>query len=212
MNNNKKLFTTVLFVAASSLANSKTLTIGIDLSGSSPVTTIEAFAARSAQKVSEKIRALQFGDWLKIKTFGELGASNLERLEIRIDRRNRQKKIAESVRALIEAIPRQQLTAQPSTNLVSWLEFQDFDCASGSEVILLTDGIESSEYVTATKFVNGGPLPAPAPGLLAGCEVTMIGIGQTAEGSLFAKEIKHVRSEWNGWMKIAGAKFTAVIE
>jgi hypothetical protein len=206
-----KLLCSVAIGMAAMPINAKTLTIGVDLSGSNPVILSSTFAQAAGGYVRDRIAKLLPGDVLVVRTFGDRGMANIAAERIQISRHNRADKTAAKVAGFVASLPSRNIDGQGSTNIVSFFEFGQFDCTSGGEVLLLTDGIESSEYVTGLQFLGGKPLPAPDKGLLSGCNVTMFGLGQSADVPIAQKEVKTIRAAWVGWMKAAGAKFSAVI-
>jgi hypothetical protein len=78
-------------------------------------------------------------------------------------------------------------------------------------VIVATDGVEFSEVVAGPALLAGKALPPPPQGLLAGCAVTMVGLGQSTAGDITLKQATHVVSAWTTWMKVAGATFTPLV-
>lgn len=197
-------------VAAPAFA--KTLTIGIDLSESNPVVTSPEAAKSAASYARKQIAALQLGDTVKIRHFGERNAKNAQGETIRITRQARPNAVAEKVARYIAALPAKTTAADGATNIVAFLEFGQFDCKAGSKIILLTDGIESSSYVTGRQFLTGKPLPAPDANILQGCAVEMFGFGLAKEQGYPPQALKAMRSAWLAWMQVAGATFTAIIE
>lgn len=206
------LLTVFLWFAAAVPAAAKTLTIGIDQSMSNPLMLDEGVARIVGRNVGEQIAALQPGDWVHVRTFGERSAVNFQVEKIRITRSVRADKVADLVSRFIASLPSRAKKGQSSTNIIAFLEFGQFDCANGGRIFLLTDGIESSAYIHERDLVAGKPLPAPEPNILAGCEVTMLGLGQSTNAALPPQAIKALRASWTAWMKAAGASFNAVID
>lgn len=197
-----------LLMAAS--AHAKTVTIGIDLSGSNPLLTSKEFAAGAAEYAARRIEQLEDGDTVRIKTFGARGSAvNTMDQALVISRRLRPPKVAAMVQRYIASLPQQQAKAQAATNIIAALEFDSgLDCAGGGEVLLLTDGVESSEYVNAQRFASARQkLPKPDVDL-KGCRVTFYGLG----AGLPAPSAKFIRKEWNTWVAAAGGEFFAQIK
>lgn len=198
-----------LLCVASVAAQAKTLSIGIDLSGSNPLLTHQNFADAAARHAMQAIEALKEGDVVHVRTFGSRDeARNLLNHSATIGRRMRAQKVAQAVGDLLRSLPRQSHSAQASTNLLAWLEFgSGFGCADQGEILVITDGIESSSLVSAQALLDG-KAKLPKPGVdLKGCTLTFYGLG----AGLPAQYVKRLRSEWQRWAEKSGARFTAVI-
>jgi len=205
----KTVLVTAATMALALDASAKTLTIGIDLSGSNPLLVHENFAYSASTYVSGEITKLKSGDSIQVKTFGARNdAMNLINQRIVINRRNRPEKVAQIVGQLVRALPERANIEQSSTNLVSWLEFSDgFGCDQSSEILVITDGIESSSYVGGKDFIEGKKgLPAPDVNLV-GCTLTFYGLG----AGLQPQYVKTIRKAWMKWSDKAGVTFKAVI-
>lgn len=188
-------------------AGAAVLTLGIDYSGSNPVLSDVEFAEAAAAHVHPLIAALELGDVVRIRTFGARGSENLRAATIQINRTNRPQRVADEVAAMIAALPQAGVPPQDSTNIIAFLEFGDFACPSGEQVVLITDGLESSAYIAAKELMEGKALPAPDAGLLAGCQVTFygLGVGQPPQVA------KSLRAQWRAWFDGAGATFKPVV-
>jgi hypothetical protein len=110
------------------------------------------------------------------------------------------------VETLIAGVPvlvaRRTLTVQESTNIIGFLEntAQVVDCSTmPTTVVLISDGIEQSEYVSLTE--PSAKLPPPSP-MFAGCEeLQILGLGQGTQSPTFTA---HLRDEWARWAAQAG--------
>lgn len=202
-----------VFIAALTVmpASAKTLTVAVDISGSNPLVTVPAFAAIAGRYASEQIKTLELGDTVEIKTIGDRSLANFRTEKIRITRKDRADKTGQKIAQFIESLPAKNMEGSGETNLVAFFEFGNFDCANSGRVLVLTDGIESSPYMNAEKFMAGKALPAPEANFLSGCEITMYGFGQNSAGEWPSQAIKNMRASWAAWMKKAGAKFTPII-
>lgn len=199
-------FTSALLITAPTYA--KTLTIGIDLSGSNPLLSDPAFAVNAARFAADKVSALKNGDVLQLMRFGaRTSTENLQTQRIVISGRNRPKKMAKQVEAYIRTLPKQLNKGQPSTNLVTWLEFtNDFNCNEQSTVLAITDGLESSSVISAKAFITGSKsLPTPDVDL-TGCKVIFYGLGAGLEFTA----IKHIRKGWTDYLGKSGAEFSYI--
>ena len=205
----KKILLLTSLLAMSTTAQARTLTIGIDLSGSNPLLMHENFAHEAAKHVSSRILTLQEGDTVNVRSFGARDdASNLLNHSFEIGRRMRPKKLAKIISHYIGSIPQQDNISQLSTNLIAWLEFTSgFECGDQGEIIVITDGIESSTLIDGDRLVAGrAHLPAPE-GDLKGCTVSYFGLG----AGLQPQAIRILRKEWQGWFEKSEADFTAII-
>ena len=200
-----------LSFAALAPASAKTLTIGIDLSGSSPV-TVPKFAKLAATAASKEIAALKPGDFVYVRTIGDRGFANIPFKKIRIDRRNSAKDVAALIGGYIAALPSKPIEAQGSTHLLSFLTYgREFGCASGDgKIWLITDGIEHSELISSKALLSGGALPNPKPEYLAGCSVTFFPLGATSQSNISSASIDKMQAAWETYFKIAGASFDPV--
>ncbi len=207
--NMKLIYSIILLCGLSINVQAKTLTIAIDLSGSNPLLQHKNFAYESAKYMSEQITKLKTGDSVSLQTFGSRGdASNLLNYKFTLSRRLRASAIATKIAKFIQSLPKRKDLAQSSTNLIAWLEFTGgFDCKNQGQIIVITDGLESSSYVDARKFLDG-KAKFPKPDVdLKGCNLTFYGLG----AGLPAPYVKIIRNAWRKWVAASGASFTAVI-
>lgn len=207
-----KQLTLCLLLCLAGPAFAKTLTIAVDASESSGALN-PAVAKIAAAQVRREIAALQLGDVVRLQKFGARSVQNLPSETIAITRAMRPATLAERIGKFVEEFPAKVNGGDDETNIIAYLEFgSHFDCANGGKILLVSDGIESSSYISAGKLLAGKSLPPPDSGLLTGCEVEIFGLGQTQGGAVPPQSAKALRSAWESWMKAAGAKFTAVID
>ena len=199
---------TLLFAAD---ASAKTLTIDLDVSASSPVLSKE-FAAVAANHARAEITALQPGDWVVVRRFGMRNLKNVPSEKIRITRQRRAGAVAESVARYIAALPSTTSEADNQTNLLALFQFGSYDCSNERHrIVIYTDGIEASATMSDRAFLSGKPLPPP-PTTLKSCEVVFFGLGQSKDGDLPPAITESIRQRWTEYFKVAGAKFTAIID
>lgn len=205
----KKILTMIPLVCAAAIADAKTLTIGIDLSASNPLLSHKNFAHVASQHVSSEINKLKDGDVVHVKTFGSRkDALNLLNPTFEISRRLKPNKVASIVAQYIQSLPEQKEASQSSTNLVAWLEFtSEFNCAENSQILVITDGLESSSYVDGNQLLQAKKSLPKAEVNLKGCALTFYGLG----AGWMPQQVKFVRKEWERWAEQAGASFTAII-
>ena len=205
----KHLIATLLLCLTSICAQAKTMTIGIDLSGSNPLLSHKNFATMASQYVTAKLSKLKNGDIVRVKTFGaRADAANLLNRSYKISRRVKPKKIAGIIAQYLQSLPEQKDLSQSATNLIAWLEFtSDFNCADKSTILAITDGLESSSYVDGSALLTGKKGLPEADVDLKGCAIIFYGLG----AGWPAQSVKFVRNEWRQWSEKAGASFTAII-
>ena len=195
-------------------ALAKTFTIGLDLSGSSPL-SVPVFAKAAAGRLHAELTKLQPGDFVYVRTIGDRGFANLPFKKIRIDRRNRASKVAEQIAGFIANLPSKAMEPQGSTNLLNFLMYgRDFGCDANdsSEIYLITDGLEHSEFITAKALLSGKPLPPPRKtDYLVGCSLTMDGFGANSGGNLPLAAIDKAQAAWEAYATLAGvSKFDPI--
>jgi len=201
-------------VQAEQATGPQMLTIGLDWSGSNILLSSPEFALEAAKFVGHEIRRLNHDDKVRLRTLGTReitkgkATPNLLTQEVVIHkRRKRADSVATAFEEYIKSLPGRDV-AQSSTNIVTWFEFgRGFECANGGRVVLISDGLESSEYVSDTEFAQKAKgLPA-AEVNLQGCSIAFYGLG----AGLSASSTKYVLNEWKRWMGQAGASFDAYI-
>jgi len=184
--------------------------IGLDLSTSNPLITNASYAGSAAELVAEDIKKLPMASVVMIRTFGSYSG---QRNNLRIDRQvssQRDEKptaVAALVQEIITNVPKLvrdgTLQSQERTNIVPFLEdMAEFvDCSKmDTTVILVSDGIEDSEYARLKDRSDSLPRPSSAP--YRGCsELEIVGLGQGANSPSFTE---HLRDEWSAWAKAAG--------
>lgn len=191
-------------LAVSQSVSAQTLTIGLDMSLSNPLVTDKAFSQQVAGYVAQHIKPMRAKDQVVIMPFGARdNVANLKSKRITI-KRHKQAKTAKAVAHHIVNFSAQKSNAQQATNILAWLEFNDFNCASGGTIIAVTDGIESSEAVSPKAFITGkAMLPKPDEfHQLQGCNVVFYGLGVGRP----AKEAKIIRRAWAEYFKQAVVK------
>jgi len=205
----KNLIATLLLCLISMGAPAKTVTIGIDLSGSNPLLSHKNFAHMASQYITVELGKLKNGDIVRVKTFGaRADAVNLLNHSFKISSRVKPKKIAHIITQYLQSLPEQKDLSQSATNLIAWLEFTSgFDCTENSTILVITDGLESSSYVDGLSLLKGKKGLPEADVDLKGCAITFYGLG----AGWPAHSVKFVRNEWRQWSEKAGASFTAII-
>lgn len=198
-----------VLLSASMDASARTLHLAIDVSGSNPLLAHENYAYAASQYVAGEIGRLKAGDRVRIQTFGARdNPLNILDANYEIGRRVRPDAVATVVSEFIRDLPKRQDLSQGATNILAWIEFHpSFDCAQGDQILLLSDGIESSSTVSAQALVEGkAALPVPEV-QLDGCTLTFYGLGAGLPPAM----VRHIRKAWQDWAEQSGAAFQAVI-
>ena len=188
-------------------AQAKSLTILVDASASNPMLINTAFNRRATEHVIEQITALKRGDSVTMQTFGSLqSADNFKKHKLAITRHNR-KKVAASFAKQLLALPKA-IKPQGSTNIIAWFNRNQVNCDKGGQILLLSDAIEASEYISPNDLLSGQKeLPAPSEFVnVRGCEVILFGIGAGRSDS----ETTRLRKAWASYFDKAGASLTAI--
>lgn len=184
----------------------KEYTVLLDKSGSSPLFISEEFKEASINYLGMRVGEMNEGDVIIVRAFGSLDvAANMKVRPLYIKRHNK-KKVARILARIIKHSGKAD-SVQNATNLHAWFGRNKLDCKNGAELIALTDGIESSEYISATHFLNGTKtLPKVHENAnLAGCNIHYFGIGLGRSD----KETTVLRKAWNTYFKSADAQFEA---
>ncbi|MCY7297388.1 hypothetical protein [Alteromonas sp. a30] len=204
-----KLLATLLLSAS---AQSAQLTIAVDLSGSNPFLKDERASKGAAYYASQHVSQLSTGDSVVLQSFGSLQSfDNFEALQVTLTRKN-QKQLVKGIQSKLTTLA-SQAKEQGSTNLIAYFGRNDFGCEqTGSTVLVLTDGIEASEYVDPNKLLAGEvSLPSPntfAQDNLKGCTVIFYGLGIGRHDS----EMVRLREAWSEYFKQTNSHFKAVIK
>lgn len=212
-NNPFKICATSAAIAIFTIApvQAKTLHIAIDVSASNPMISSVPFAKVISSRVSKQILALPLGDYVSLRTFGHLKLDNLQQFDVRLTRKAKPEKVARAISKFMNNIPRGGVEPQKSTEIIAQLEWNEYNCSVGDTILLITDGIEASSLINPNKLLSGEvSLPMPEDEYLKGCNVQMIGIGKSTNGSWPSVNVKNLLREWKAYMKAAGADFKAI--
>lgn len=198
----------LLFVTPSP---AKTLTFGVDVSEQNPIVELEQAAKSAGEIARAEILAMQLGDTVRVRRFGERRASMPSDV-VRLTRANRPARVAATVEHYLAALPSSTPEGDNQTNILAFFELGSFDCTSGERIVLFTDGVEASKTLGEKAFLSGKALPKPKTAFLKGCEVVMIGVGQSVDGRFSPELSKSIRARWTDYFKAAGATFTAITD
>jgi hypothetical protein len=184
------------------------LVVGLDLSKSNPMVSSDAYARRVADRVAPMVEALPLRGRVMVRSFGSYDAtSNTLRIDQILTARSKPEDFARGLKTLISGVPKLvrdgKLTAQNKTNILPFLQTmsQVVDCKAGPVTfVLLTDGVEDSEYA---RLQNArATLPAPSHDRFRGCsELQILGLGQ---GLNSPKATERLRVTWASWAAAAG--------
>lgn len=98
----------IAFALGAATASAKTLTIGIDLSGSNPLLAEKNFAVGAADYAAQQILELKSGDAVVISSFGARdSAANLRQERYVLSRKLRARELADAAKHYILSIPQQ---------------------------------------------------------------------------------------------------------
>ncbi|MGE4069857.1 MAG: hypothetical protein AB7E72_01625 [Lysobacterales bacterium] len=188
-------------------ADAKTVHVAIDLSGSNALIGDRNFAYAASQYVAQEITPLRDGDVVRVQTLGARNnPQNLLDATYKISHKIKPAAVAKAITQFIRSLPERPNLAQGATNLLAWIEFHP-PFAEGDVILLLSDGIESSELVNGQALAEGKTgLPAPEIDL-KGRRLIVYGLG----AGLPAPNVRHLRKAWQVWSDQAGAEFLAVI-
>jgi hypothetical protein len=182
--------------------------IGLDISLSNPLIDSQTFADKAAARVASEIRNLPPRSKVTIRTFGVYDArQNPLAIDRVISRRERPEDVARLVDGVIGGVPQLirtgRMKGQQWTNILAFLDNISHlvDCnGMDTVVILVSDGIEDSEYTRLHS--RAGALPMPETAQFSGCrELQILGIGQ---GMRSPQLTTRLRDEWEQWASAAG--------
>lgn len=193
-----------------------TLHVGIDVSGSVALLAKKDeqredrafFADLAARKAESIISSMRLGDRVRVQFFGARSLGNLKTLDIQINRQARPQQVASAIGSIIRGIPDAGIDGQAWTQISRHLRVGNFDCAAGDHVLIISDGVESTPDFNEKHLLAGRrDLPAPQPGMLAGCRLSMFGIGVSAGGMMDAAVTDRLIAQWRAFAEAAGAEF-----
>ena len=202
---------------ADNTAPPERIVIGLDLSTSNPLVDDKMYAAKLAQRVAAEIKNLPLRSEVWVRTFGAYDSnSNTLRFNEIVSARNRPEKVANGVETLVANIPalikRGIIKGQPNTNIVGFLEnmTQVADCSDPKKTtfILLTDGVEESEYANLRKPSSHLPENAAVASSGQCKELQILGLGQ---GLGSPKETRRLREVWADWSAGDGRPFVRFV-
>lgn len=185
-----------------------------DVSKSSTVQGKDALGEAVRKRVADVVKELELGDSVTVLTVGGRGAKNFVAYPtITTSPRLRLPAASRKVIAQLDEIARshQASGGDGNTNLLLALDNLRPDCRSGrSMIMIVSDGIESSEAYDAAAALNAGkPVEMPPPsGLLRGCMVELLGFGVVADGAgssniLPDAKLRALRKGWEQWLASA---------
>lgn len=184
------------------------LVIGLDLSKSNPMVTNDDYARRVADRVAPMVEAMPLRGRVMVRSFGSYDAtSNTLRIDQVLSARAKPADFARGLSTLISGVPKLvrdgKLVAQNKTNILPFLQTmsQVVDCKEQPVTfVLLTDGVEDSEYARLKNA--SATLPAPEHQRFEGCaDLQILGLGQ---GLNSPKATERLRTTWSGWADGAG--------
>ena len=188
--------------------------VGLDFSSSNPLVVDAPYARKVGARIRDEFETLAFRSEVRIRTFGAYdSSSNPFSYDATISTKQRPEVLGRDMETFITNIPllvkQGKMETQPYTNILAFLEELaiELDCSTlPTQIILVTDGVEDSEYVRL-KY-RDAKLPRPKK-IFSGCyELQMLGVGRGIDS---VTETARIRKEWKDWAKRAGfKKFKAV--
>ncbi|HIA55325.1 MAG TPA: hypothetical protein EYN91_25125 [Candidatus Melainabacteria bacterium] len=181
------------------------LVIGLDMSASNPLVDEADHARKIASRVADYVRALPVKSEVIIRPLGMYNSTSNEllRIDSRISSKNRPEDLAFKIEQLIGSIPdlvrSGTLNAEGYTNILAFLENmnQVVDCGDiQTTYILLSDGIEDSQYTNLRNSNSTLPRDVLRTGDAKCHELQILGIGR---GMGSPQETKRIRDEWRVW-------------
>ena len=190
--------------AAFAQPSQQRIVIGLDLSLSNPLVSDKMYSTKVAQRVAEEIQGLAPRSEVIVRSFGSYDASsNPLRFNETISAKKRPDVVAKNIETLVANIPSLvdagRIKGQGRTNIIAFLEnmTQVVDCSDGitTQFILLTDGVEESEYADLRNA--NARLPENVVKARGQCdELQILGLGQ---GLGSPSETQRLRVEWQNW-------------
>lgn len=190
--------------------------VSVDISSSTLMTSNKQYALRAGQYVRARLKDSGFGmgDQIRIRSLGEFGDKDAVKFDLTASKKYRPEKILVDIEFLIVSVPALieknagAFKVHGQTNILAHLRTESYtlDCSSGGGVILISDALESSDYISATELANGQKgLPAPDGEFLAGCDLILVGIGQLANNPS-GKITERLIQAWGDWSTKAGVQ------
>ncbi len=183
------------------------LVIGFDISQGSPLIADRAFARRAGERLRGLIEPLPNRSLVTVRAFGDYGVTPGP---LSFDRVISLRQTGETVGVLVGAIAENmpdviesgRVLMHAESNIVAFLEAmsQSIDCQRETRILLVTDGLEDSEF--GDLLEPDTQLPAPTDTIFPGCtELQLIGLGHGQTSPLLARRIS---GEWKAWANQAG--------
>lgn len=205
-----KSITLLLVLMLPVTANAAPLSVVVDQSGSAPILVNQPFAKLAAEAAVKEFNAMKTGDILTYRTLGLTGFKNFGG-STDVVKKSKKRRIRKELFKKISSIPTDSaIESQEQTNILYFLNHTGFNCDAGETIFMITDALESSNYISAYDLVQGNPLPKPKENFLQGCRLVMYGMGLT-ETPMSPNHIDTLLKAWQDWAVIAGVDFKAVI-
>ena len=190
--------------------------VSIDISSSTLITSDKQYALRAGQYVSERLkdRGFDMGDEIRVRSLGEFGDKDAIKFDLRATKKYRSEKVLADIEFLVSSVPALieknagAFRVHGQTNILAHLRTEAYtlNCSSGGGVILISDALESSDYISATELASGQKgLPTPRGEFLEGCDLILVGIGQLAENPS-GKITERLIQAWGDWSAKAGVQ------
>jgi hypothetical protein len=190
----------------------------IDDVSASPATMTDPVVAQAVQRrLTEAARQMQLGDTIVVYEAGSrLADREVGHPPIVTDYSLRIPAATALLRGQMQEIAARfkKDGGDGATNLVLPLQLIRPDCSPRSTVVLVTDGLEESDAVSAGRALSDGRpvrLPPPPDKYLAGCHVQFLGFGLTTASSgkaelLPDRQLVALREGWTAYLTNAGVR------
>lgn len=199
-----------------------------DVSVSAETIANDVVAQAALRHVADEVKRLQLGDTI---TIYEAGARSAQRAIAHPPIVTDYKLRIPTASAMVDrqmreiAVRYRQEGGDGSTNLLLTLESVHPECSPRTAVVLVTDGVESSDAFAADHALAANQpvnLPPPSSKYLAGCRVVFLGFGLTGDTSfdggqlLPARQLAALRKGWLTYLQSAGVRpediqFTSIL-
>ena len=194
------------------------LTAFADVSLSTAAVNDPAYATRVSELVGRDYSRSHIGDLARVVVVGDRSAAHAASTILIAS--GYSQRIPTAQRKLVAALEStfQQYRGsqgEETTNLLYSLENSRPFCTPGSRVVLISDGVESSDNYSASEpLASGKPvnLPAPSGPYLRGCTAAIYGLGMSADGrggspqALPNRQLAALEAGWRAYFTEAGVR------
>jgi len=188
-------------------------TVIADISESFSITENPKEAKKSARFVYDKLRGLRIGDTVSFGQLGEYGQNRNTSYRVRASKKYKPRRVRKDIYRFVSNIPglikKGVFRVNNATNIHGFLldNAPHFNCHNKGVIMILSDGVESSEFADKASILAGKSPPTPPR--LKGCTVYMLGTGH-GHGASSVKLTQAINRYWDVYFKAAGASFISL--